>query len=77
MMSQVLTLNEIKHQYNGEWVLIAYNEIEDDTLQVIRGEVVEHGSDAEVLYKLLPKYNDRPIAIEFMGEAVENVAYIL
>jgi hypothetical protein len=58
-------------------VLIAYTEIEDDTLQVIRGEVVEHSSDAEEIYKLLPKYNDRSIAIEFMGEAVDDIAYIL
>ena len=42
-MSEIMTFAEIKHNYDGEWVLIAYTKT-DDNLQVIEGKVLAHSA---------------------------------
>ncbi|MDJ0687200.1 MAG: hypothetical protein QNJ41_01705 [Xenococcaceae cyanobacterium MO_188.B32] len=75
-MSEIMSFEEIKQHYEGEWVLIAYTET-DENLQVIKGEVVAHSADKEEIYQALESASDRPLAIEYMGQVPEDIAFIL
>lgn len=48
-MSQIMSFEEIKQNYDGEWVLISYTET-DENLQVIKGKVVAHSTNKEDIY---------------------------
>ena len=75
-MSPIMTFEEIKQNYNGEWVLIAYTET-DENLQVIKGEVIAHSANKEEIYQALESAKDQPLAIEYMGQIPEDIAFIL
>jgi hypothetical protein len=75
-MTALCSINQIKQQYQNEWVLIAYTQI-DENLSVLEGEVLAHSPDVETLYRLLPQYSDRPIAFEYVGEVPEDLAFLL
>jgi hypothetical protein len=75
-MATLLTAADIKHQYHDEWLLIAYTEI-DDNLNVMQGEVLAHSADVETLYPLLPKFKDRAVALEYVGEIPPDLAFVL
>jgi hypothetical protein len=69
-MPQILSFKEIQQQYDGEWLIIAYIELDAD-LQVIAGEVLAHSPDeAEI-------YTDRDVAIEYVGQVPEDLAFML
>jgi hypothetical protein len=76
-MAEILTLNEIRHRYNGEWVMIAYTETDPETLEVIRGEVLAHSPNPQDVYDAMALANGRGVAFEFFGQIPENVAFIL
>lgn len=75
-MSPIMTFEEIQRNYDGEWVLIAYTET-DENLQVIKGEVIAHSNNKEEIYQALELAQDRPLAIEYMGQVPEDLAFIL
>jgi hypothetical protein len=75
-MPQLLTFEEIKQQYPNEWLLIAYATL-DNNLNVVQGEVLLHSPNADDIYDALPQHNDRPVAIEYIGEAPKDIAFIL
>jgi hypothetical protein len=75
-MAEVLSYEQIKQQYDGEWVLIAYTEL-DETLKPIAGEVIAHSVDRDVVYDALPLRGDRGVAIDCFVKIPEDVAYIL
>ena len=75
-MSAVLPIHKIKQQYQDEWVLIAYTQV-DENLNVTEGEVLAHSPNVETLYHLLPHYRDRAVAFEYVGEVPEDIAFIL
>ena len=47
-MSEVLSIEEMKSRYAGEWVLIAEPEV-DEHLRVQRGRVVAHDADRDLV----------------------------
>jgi hypothetical protein len=63
MMMQVLSFGEIEQRYDGEWVLIAYTEL-DENLKPIAGEVIAHSIDRDVVYDAIAHRGDRGVAIE-------------
>lgn len=75
-MSKILTFEEIKQNYDGQWVLIAYTET-DENLQVIKGKVIAHSAKKEDIYQVLETAEEQPLAIEYLGRVPEDVAYIL
>ena len=75
-MSQIMTLEEIKQNYDGEWVLIAYSEA-DENLQVLKGKVIAHAVSKDEIYQALESATEQPLAIEYMGEVPEDLAFIL
>jgi hypothetical protein len=75
-MSQVLGFEEIQRRYDGEWVLIAYTEL-DPSLKPIAGEVLAHSADRDVVYDALGQRGDRGVAIECFAKVPEDMAFIL
>ena len=75
-MSVIMTFEQIQQNYDGEWVLIAYTET-DENLQVVKGEVLAHSVNKEEIYQALESDRDRPLAIEYMGQVPEDIAFIL
>jgi hypothetical protein len=75
-MTKVLSFAEIEQQYDGEWVLIAYTEL-DPSLKPIAGEVLTHSTDRDVVYKALSQRGDRGVAIECFVKVPEDMAFIL
>lgn len=75
-MSKVLNFAEIQQHYDGEWVLIAYTEL-DENLKPIAGEVLAHSVDRDEVYASLAGRGDRGVAIECFVKVPEDMAFIL
>jgi len=68
-----MTWEEIRKRYAGQWVLIEYEEL-DEQLNVIAGEVIAHSSDKEAIYRHLLTTQGKNIAIEYAGELPQDLA---
>ncbi|MEM6613057.1 MAG: hypothetical protein AAF652_12550 [Cyanobacteria bacterium P01_C01_bin.72] len=75
-MSKIMTFEEIEQNYNGQWVLIAYTETDED-LKVVKGKVIAHSANREDVYQALANADKQPLAIEYMGQVPEDLAFIL
>lgn len=75
-MSEIITFADMKLNYDGEWILISYTET-DENLQVSKGKVLAHSPHKEDIYYALESIKDQPLAIEYMGEVSEDLAFIL
>ena len=71
-----MTFEEIELHYNGQWVLIAYTETDED-LKVVKGKVIAHSANKEDIYQVLEFAGEQPLAIEYMGQVPEDLAFIL
>ena len=74
-MSEVLTHDELKERYCGEWVLIAY-EKRDQGTNIIRGEVVAHSKERDEVYRALLTVKARKITIEYLGEIPNDIVFL-
>ncbi|MCX7855010.1 MAG: hypothetical protein N2556_03380 [Anaerolineae bacterium] len=74
----ILTMEEIRERYAGEWVLIECVELDED-LQVVRGRVLAHSSSDEEIFQKLREWRDQemPIALEYLGQIPEDVVVIV
>jgi hypothetical protein len=75
-MGEVLSIQDIRERYDGEWLLINYAELDED-LNVVRGEVIAHSPDRDQIYHDLLTVNDKPVAVEYVGAVPEDLAVIL
>jgi hypothetical protein len=75
-MSQVMSMQEIRDRFAGEWVLIGYEEL-DEYLNVLRGEVLAHSVHRDEIYQRLLSLEGKRIAIEYLGEIPEDLAVVL
>jgi len=75
-MGAILSAQEMKSRYAGEWLLIAYTEL-DDEMNVIRGEVLAHSPDRDVIYRELLSMKKRAVAIEYAGVIPDDLAIVL
>jgi len=64
-------MQEIRKQYQDEWVLIEHSKLDDD-LNVIEGEVIAHSPNKEEIYQAQMKLQGRSLAIEYLGEMPEQ-----
>jgi len=71
-----MNLEAIKEKHLGEWVLIAYTELDDD-MRIIKGEVLAHSPDRDEIYRKLLSIRGRRVAVEYMGEIPEDLAVVL
>lgn len=75
-MAEILTLQEMSQRYDGEWLLIAYTEIDED-FNVIRGEVLAHSPNQAEIYQALSDRGNRAVAIEYVGQVPKDLAFML
>jgi hypothetical protein len=75
-ISPILTLEEIIQLYPSEWVLIAYTELDED-LSVIRGEVLAHSPERDLLYNNALSRKGKSVAIEYTGPIPDNLVAML
>ena len=64
---------EIRQQYAGQWVLIEYQQL-DEQLNVVAGEVVAHSPAKEEIYRQLLQTTGQNIAIEYAGALPQDLA---
>lgn len=72
-IGKIMSLEEIIHLYPSEWVLIAYTELDED-LNVIRGEVLAHSPERDLLYNNALSRKGKSVAIEYTGPIPEDLA---
>jgi hypothetical protein len=60
---EVLTFEEMKQRYDGEWLMIAYTEL-DSEMNVVQGEVLAHSPNQEEIYQALPLAKGKAVAFE-------------
>jgi hypothetical protein len=75
-MRNILSFEEMQQRYSGEWLLIAYTEI-DDELNVIQGEVLAHSLNRDDIYAAISAKDGKSVAIEYIGDIPEDLAVIL
>ncbi len=75
-MGEILSIQEMKSQYTGEWLLIAYTEL-DNEMNVIRGEVLIHSPDRDEIYRELLSTKGKSVAVEYTGAIPEDLAVVL
>ncbi len=75
-IDKILSLEEILHLYPSEWVLIAYTELDKD-LNVMRGEVLAHSPDRDLLYNNPLSRKEKSVAREYTGPIPEDLAAML
>ena len=73
MKDEVLSMKKIQEEYKDEWVLIEYEEL-DDNLNVKRGRVIAHSSCKEEIYAWLSETKGKDVAIEYTGKLTEDLA---
>ena len=72
----VLSMDEIREEYKDEWVLIEYEELDDD-LNVKKGRVIAHSYCKEEIYARLSETKGTNVAIEYTGKFPEDLAVML
>jgi len=72
----ILSREEIIQRYPNEWVLIAYTKL-DKELNVIRGEVLAHSQDYDLLYDNSLPRKGKSVAIEYTGTNSSDIAGFL
>ena len=71
-----MKMDEIRRQYEGEWVLIEYTELDED-LRVVEGDVIAHSPNREEIYRQLLGTKGKDVAIEYLGDVPEDLAVML
>ena len=74
-MGRVMELSDIYKRYKDEWLLIEYEQLDED-LNVTRGKVVAHSRDKNEILQQLVQIQGRNIAIEYAGTAPEGLAVL-
>lgn len=74
-MSEILTWEEIIQKFYGEWLLIVQAEL-DDTLGIIRGQVIAHSPNQDEIYNSLHLRQGRDASIEYVGEVSGNLVFV-
>ncbi len=72
----ILSREEIIQRYPNEWVLIAYTDL-DEELNVVKGEVLAHSPDYDLLYENSLPRKGKSVAIEYTGTDRLNLAGFL
>ena len=75
-INEVLTIGEIETRFDGEWVLIAEPET-DDNLEVLRGRVVSHDRDPEGVYRKAIDQHTQRWASLYFGPVPEHICISL
>jgi hypothetical protein len=75
-MSDVLTYDQIKERYDGEWVLVGDPELTEMN-EVVRGTVLAHSPDRDEVYHKLVQLRPRHSAMECFKHIPDDVVIVL
>lgn len=75
-MDQVMTIQDIEAQFDGEWILVADPET-DESLHVLKGKVICHSKDRDEVYRRLVALRLPDYAMLYTGKMPENTAVVL
>ena len=74
-MSGEMTIEEIKSQFDSQWVLIADPKTDED-LKVLGGKVLHHSKDRDEVYRKAVSLRPKRSALIFTGEIPEETAVV-
>jgi len=75
-MEQVLTLEQMKKQFDGEWVLVGDPELTEMN-EVVRGKVLCHCRERDELYRKALELKPTSSAILCFKEIPDDVVIVL
>jgi hypothetical protein len=75
-MATILTFDQIKASYDGEWVLIG-DPVTDESLSIIQGNVLWHSMDRDEVYRKARELMPTHSAILFFGHLPKDTAIVL
>ena len=75
-MSKVMTVMEIKKQFEAEWILIEEPDLTKD-LEVTSGKVLWHSKDRDEVYRKARELKPQHSAILYTGSLPKGTAVIL
>jgi hypothetical protein len=74
--NQVLSIADIRRQFDSEWVLVIDPELTPG-LEVVRGQVAWHSKDRDEVYRKARELAPVQSAILYNGRLAENVAVVI
>jgi len=75
-MNQQMTIEDIRSQFESEWILIEDPET-NDALEVLSGKVVHHSRDRDEVYRKAVSLRPTRSAVVYTGEIPEGTAVVL
>lgn len=75
-MTEILSFEEMKKRYYGEWLLIAYTEVNQD-MNALKGEVLAHSPERDEVYNAIASRRGKAVAIEYVGDLPSDYAVML
>ena len=72
-----MRLEEIRQTFQGEFVLIAVTQTDEDSGEVLEGNVLAHSSDRDEIMTLLGRGVDRDVTVEWCGEPDETRVVVI
>lgn len=75
-MSDTLTMEEIRAQFDNEWVLID-DPITDERLEVHGGKVLFHSKDRDEFDRRSLEFRTKRFAVVFTGGPPANMEFVL
>jgi hypothetical protein len=75
-MGEILTYDEMKTRYDGEWVLVQDPEV-DEHLRVLRGKVISHHVERDAMYQDMGKLRPTHSATLCLRDRSRGNVYVL
>jgi hypothetical protein len=75
-MAQQMTVEEMRAQFDAEWILIEDPQT-NEALEVLGGYVVHHGRDRDEVYREAVARRPRRSAILYTGQMPADTAIVL
>ena len=75
-MNLQMTIEEIRSQFDSEWVLIEDPET-NERLEVLSGKVIHHSKDRDEVYRKAVSLRPKRSALVYTGEIPEDTAVVL
>lgn len=75
-MDNIMTVEEMKTQFESEWVLVE-NPQTNDALEVLKGKILHHSKDRDEVYRKAVALRPKRSAIVYTGEIPEDTAVVL
>jgi hypothetical protein len=63
-----MRIEEIRQQFQGEFVLIAVTKTDEDNVEILEGEVLAHSPHRHEMMSLLGRGLAHDVAVEWCGE---------